>query len=235
MRVLITRPEPDATRTAQSLRSRGHEVIVAPLLRTEAIAADVSGDFAAVLMTSANAARSIAAHPQFASLRSLPVLAVGDRTADAARQAGFAQVDSAAGALPDLVRLASRFAGRRLLYLAGEDRAGDLAAELARHRVTVDTAVIYRAVAAEALPAEAAQALAAGRIDAALHYSRRSAETLLRLAERAGLLNAVLSLAHYCLSDAVAVPLREAGAGQVLVATSPAEAQLLDLVPIQAV
>jgi uroporphyrinogen-III synthase len=234
MRLLVTRPEPDATRTAQSLRSRGHEVVVAPLLRMEAIAADLGGGFAAVLMTSANAARAVAAHPQFASLHSLPVLTVGDRTADAAREAGFAQVDSAEGALPDLVRLASGFAGRRLLYLAGEDRAGDLAADLAPHRVAVDTAVIYRTVAAEALPPEAAQALA-GRIDAALHYSRRSAETLLRLAGRAGLLNAVLSLAHYCLSDAVAVPLRDAGAGEVFVAASPAEAQLLDLVPIQAV
>jgi uroporphyrinogen-III synthase len=231
MRLLVTRPEPDATRAAQSLRARGHEVVVAPLIRTETIAADLGGGFAAVLMTSANAARSIAAHPQVASLRGLPVLAVGDRTAEAAREAGFARVDSAEGALPDLVRLASRFAGKRLLYIAGEDRAGDLAAELARHRVTVDTAVIYRAVAAEALPAEAAQALAAGRLDAALHYSRRSAETLLRLAERAGLLNAVLSLAHYCLSDAVAVPLRDAGAGRVLVAASPAEEPLLDLVP----
>lgn len=231
MRLLVTRPEPGATRTAAALRARGHEVVVAPLLRTETIAADVAGSFAAVLMTSANAARATATHPQFASLRSLPVLTVGERTAKAAREAGFARVESADGALADLVRLAAaRFAGRRLLYLAGEDRAGDLAAELAPHRVTVDTAVIYRAVAAEALPMEAAQALAGGEVEAALHYSRRSAETLLRLAERAKLLNAVLNLAHYCLSDAVAVPLREAGA-EILVAAGPNESKLLDLVP----
>ena len=71
----------------------------------------------------------------------------------------------------------------RLLYLAGEDRAGDLAGDLAAHGIAVETAVVYRAVPVEALPDDAVQALRGGQIDAALHYSRRSALTLLRLAE----------------------------------------------------
>ena len=50
---------------------------------------------------------------------------------------------------------ATRFARwRALLYLAGEDRAGDLAGELAERGIAVETVVIYRAVAARALPAE---------------------------------------------------------------------------------
>ena len=89
--------------------------------------------------------------------------------------------------------------------------------------------MIYRAVAAETLPAEVAQALR-GQLDGALHYSRRSAATLLRLAGQAGALNAVLSLAHYCLSDEVAAPLREAGARRIAVAASPTEAALIDVV-----
>ena len=43
MRLLVTRPEPDAARTAEALRARGHEVLVAPLLRVETIAADFGG------------------------------------------------------------------------------------------------------------------------------------------------------------------------------------------------
>jgi len=230
MRILLTRPEPDNARSAARLRARGHDVILAPLMRGETLAADFDGSFAAVLITSANAARAVVGHRRFAELSRLPVFTVGDHSAEVARAAGFAEVVSAQGALRDLVRLvAARFANARLLYLAGEDRAGDLAAELAEHGITVETAVIYRAVAATALPPEAARALGTNQLDAVLHYSRRSAATLLRLAAAAGAVNTLLGLAHYCLSDEVAVPLREAGAGRITIAPRPGESSLLDL------
>ena len=57
------------------------------------------------------------------------MLAVGRSSAEAARAAGFADVASADGDAVDLARLAARrFAGSRLplLYLAGEDRSGEL-------------------------------------------------------------------------------------------------------------
>ncbi len=68
MRLLITRAEPDATRSANLLRARGHDVLVAPLLTLQSIDADIHGSYAAVLMTSANAAR--AAGPRFGALAS---------------------------------------------------------------------------------------------------------------------------------------------------------------------
>ena len=92
----------------QALRALGHEVLVAPLLRIESIGADFGGPFDAVLMTSANAARAVASHPRANELIMLPCLTVGDRSADAARAAGFTRVESANGALADLVRLAAR-------------------------------------------------------------------------------------------------------------------------------
>jgi uroporphyrinogen-III synthase len=232
MRLLITRPEPDATRTAQALRARGHHVLVAPVLVTQTIETEIGGPHAAVLMTSANAARA-GAHPRYGKLHLLPVFAVGDRTAEAARASGFSIVESAGGALPELMQLIAARVGSnsgRLLYLVGEDRSGDLAGDLAGRGIEVDTAVVYRAVAAERLPVELAQPLAAGQLDAALHYSPRSVATLLRLAEQAGALNALLNLEHYCLSDAVAVLLRDARARRISVAARPDETALLGLI-----
>src|SRR3954452_2213574 len=84
MRLLVTRPEPDATRTAQTLRGRGHEVLLAPLLSTQTVDAEFAGPYGAILMTSANAARAIAAHGRARELRALPAYVVGNRTADAA-------------------------------------------------------------------------------------------------------------------------------------------------------
>ena len=232
MRLLITRPEPDATRTAEALRARGHEVLVAPLLSTQTVDAKFAGRYGAVLMTSANAARAIAAHGRAGELRALPAYVIGSRTAKAAREAGFAEVESADGALADLVRLvATRFADSRmpLLYLAAEDRAGDLAGDLSARGIAVETAVVYRAIAVERLPPELVQALSNAQLDGALHYSRRSVATLIELSRPAGVLSAVLDLAHYCVSEEVAAPLREAGAKRISVAQRPFEAALIGL------
>jgi uroporphyrinogen-III synthase len=233
MRLLVTRPEPDAMRTAETLRARGHDVLVAPLLATLTIAAEFTGPYAGVLMTSANAARALTAHPRRGELARLPCFAVGARTAEAAQAAGFTNTISADGALGDLVDLVAAKGDRpaRLLYLAGEDRAGDLAGDLAQRGIAVETAVVYRAVAAEKLAPHLTQALRENTLDAALHYSRRSVATLLTLAGHSGAATALTGLAHYCLSAEVAAPLREAGAGRIEVAARPDEASLLALIP----
>ena len=232
MRLLVTRPEPDATRTAETLRARGHEVLVAPLLATLTIAADLAGAYDGVLMTSANAARALTVHPRAGEVTRLPCFTVGSRSAEAARAAGFTNTISANGALAVLVDLvAPRFqSSARLLYLAGEDRAGDLAGELAKRGIAVDTVVIYRALAAEKLPAHLTEALKHGTLDGALHYSRRSVATLLALANHSRAVPALAGIAHYCLSEEVAVPLREAGATRIQVAARPDEASLLALI-----
>jgi len=232
MRLLVTRPEPDATRTAETLRARGHEVLVAPLLATLAIAAEFTGRYDGVLMTSANAARALTAHPRGGELIRLPCFTVGGRTAETARGAGFTDVVSADGAFGDLINLVAAAAKQsaRLLYLAGEDRAGDLSGELAKRGIAVDTVVIYRALAAEKLPAHLTEALKHGSLDGALHYSRRSVGTLLALARHGGAIPALTDIAHYCLSAEVAAPLREAGATRIEIAPRPDEASLLGLI-----
>ncbi len=231
MRLLVTRPEEEGRRTAEALRAQGHEVLLAPLLRIEPIP---NADFgpppwSAILISSANAARAVAAHPRKGELVALPLLAVGERSAEAAREAGFADVTSAGGDAKDLARAAAaRFAGRSapLLYLAGEDRAADLSAELGELRVRA--VVVYRAIKAESLPPTLQAALAAGWLEGVLHYSRRSAEAYLALAQAAGLRRKALAPLHYCLSARIAAALAEAP--DVRIAAEPNEAALLRLV-----
>ncbi len=235
MRILITRPAPDAARSAAALRARGHDAIVAPLLRIEHFPEAELGDgpWSAILVTSANAAAAIAAHRRYDDLYGIPVLAVGRHSAEAMRAAGFGDVSCADGdviALADLVATRMK-SGAALLYLAGAERSGDLAGGLRKQNFAVHTAVIYRAVAAEKLPPQAAAALAAG-IDGVLHYSRRSAEAYVAAARRADLAQAaVADPIHFCLSAAIAAPLLAAGAADVRVAAKPDETALLALCP----
>lgn len=229
MHLLVTRPLPDAERTAQALRERGHRVTLVPVLQLEVIEVALGdGPYAAVVMTSANAARAIAQYPRLASLTALPVFTVGAHTAAAVRRIGFARVTSADGALPDLARLiAATLPPGRLLYLAAEQRAGDLGT-LAADGFDVDTVVVYRMMANPALAQDLRAALAA-RPDGVLHYSGRSAQMFLAGAEAAGVLDAVRALTHYCLSADVAAPLRDAGGGTLKIAAQPNETAMMAL------
>ncbi|MFD2029936.1 uroporphyrinogen-III synthase [Ancylobacter dichloromethanicus] len=108
MRVLVTRPQPDAQATAARLRQAGHAVMVDPMLAVEALpeARLPAGGFDAVALTSVNGARLLGARVELSALASLPLYAVGRRTAAAAPRA-FAEVHIAGGdgaALADLLR-----------------------------------------------------------------------------------------------------------------------------------
>jgi uroporphyrinogen-III synthase len=233
VRLLLTRPEPDAQRTATALRAQGHDVIAAPLLRIEPVAdAKIrKGPWAAILITSANAAHAVATHAGVTPLRTLPVFAVGRRSAEAMAAAGFADVTSGDGDVSDLARLvaAQIQSTAPLLYLAGEDRSGDLAGELRARGFAVEITIIYRAVAATGLPPAAADALASG-IDGVLHFSRRSAEAYVNAARAAGLLAKALKPVHFCLSAQIAEPLAQAGAADIRIAERPNEALLIALI-----
>jgi uroporphyrinogen-III synthase len=236
VRILLTRPQADAQRTAAALRARGHEVIMAPLLDLELLPQAALGDgpWAALLVTSANAVRALEQHRRRDELRDIAVFTVGDRTAQAMRDCGFAAVTSAAGNVGDLATLvvAQLKPPARLLYLAGEERSGDLAGLLRQRNFTVDTVLVYRAVVATDLPRDAAAALAGGtgRVGGVLHFSRRSAEAYVSAARNSGLLDdALTGPIHYCLSGRIAEPLKDAGATQIRIAARPDEAALIAL------
>src|ERR1700749_1885395 len=99
MAVLVTRPQPDNEATAATLRARGLEVLLAPMLRFEPqmFQDDADARYGAVIVTSANALRGFEQHPAGQRLLKLPLLAVGDHPAEAARRAGFDKVTAANG------------------------------------------------------------------------------------------------------------------------------------------
>ena len=119
-RILILRPQPGADATVAKARDLGLDAIAVPLFDVEPVAWDApeAGSFDGLLLTSANAVRM--AGERLQALRGLKAYAVGESTAQAAREAGFdiaatgdAGVDRLLGSIePDL----------KLLHLCGEDR-----------------------------------------------------------------------------------------------------------------
>jgi uroporphyrinogen-III synthase len=230
--VLVTRPAPDNNATASALRARGYDTALSPVLRFEAIPfhddEDVSYD--GIIVTSANALRAVADHAAMNHLRKLTLFAVGAASADAAREAGFKNVLSAKGdgaSLRDLV-VKKLKKGSTLCYLAGADLSRDLAGELGARGFTIITHTTYRMMPVSQLSADVVAAFNAERIDAVLHFSRRSARAFFEAARASGVEISALALPHCCISEAVAAVAHEAGAAQVAAARALDEAAVLD-------
>lgn len=231
MRIVLTRPQEDSERTAATLRAKGHEVLIAPLLRVEPVNARLTTAWGAVVITSANAATALATNAARDGLIKLPLYAVGQRTADAAREIGFTEIVIAGGDVRDLLRtIVERRADSKgpLLYLAGEDRSGDLIGDLTVRGIAAEMVVVYRAAPAP-FSARLIEALKASAVDSVLHFSRRSAESYLAGAQAAHLTKPALAVGHYCLSAQIAEPLQAMGAPRVMVAKRPDEASIIAL------
>ncbi len=209
MRILVTRPEPDAARELQALAARGHEGIAAPLLVIEEApdaAVDVEGA-QALIVTSRNALRALSHHPALDAARKLPLFAVGEATARSARELGFAAILEGPGdgaGLAELIASTADPAAGRLVHLAGEALAFDMKGALEARGFTVTQTVLYRAVPTTELPAHVVSLIERGRIDGVILLSPRTARTYLALLERHGAVTQGKRPVCYCLSEAVA-------------------------------
>jgi len=121
MKLLIVRPQPGADESAGRARAMGLEAIVAPLFETRALdwAPPDPGLFGAIVLTSANAARL--GGSGLRPLLALPCYAVGERTAEAARAAGFTDLRVGPGDADAVAAMAKRDGAGSLLHLGGRD------------------------------------------------------------------------------------------------------------------
>lgn len=230
--MLITRPEPDATVTAVHLRALDIDSVTVPLMVRETLPTSLPAPdgFAAMALTSANALRSLDARGAIAPYQRLKVFAVGDQTAREARILGFENVVSANGSFGDLVALIAH-AGLTgpVFYPAGKDVTGDLGKSLAPFGIMVVTAKVYDMVAAPTLGDGIIADLAEGRINAALFYSRRTAQIFLDCVEGRLPSETHRSLGMLCLSESVAAPLMEARFVRIGLADYPSSEAMMSL------
>ncbi|TDR89572.1 uroporphyrinogen-III synthase [Enterovirga rhinocerotis] len=230
MRVLVGRPPDQAEATARALVGRGHEAVLAPLLAIVPTGHPPHVAIpAAILVTSANAVPALATH--LGRFRDVPIHAVGPATAEALLEAGFARVVAAQDGKTLARAVGKAFPrGAALLRVAGIPRRDEPEASLRRAGFDLSVWEVYETRTVAVLPDVARTALAEGSLDTILHYSPRSAETLVRLAAEAGLAAALLKPVHLCLSRAVAAALDGLGPIRIAVARRPDEAALLDLI-----
>jgi uroporphyrinogen-III synthase len=235
MRLLITRPEPDALRLGAVLEEAGYEATIEPLLTVsfeggEPI--DIEGA-QALIATSRNALRALRASPALAAARHLPLFAVGNTSAAEARALGFEVVVTGAGTAAQLVaHIVSALdpAAGLLVHLAGDTLATDLKGELEAHGFRVTQPVVYRMLPATTFADDTVEQLAMREIDGVILMSPRTAAIYARLVRKHGLTEAVRMLPHFCLSAAVARRLEPLGPVPTRVAEAPRLEEVLALI-----
>lgn len=153
-RVLVLRPEPGASATVEKARAMGMDAVAVPLFAIEPVDWEVpdAAAFDGVLLTSANAMRQ--SGEELRKLRGLPAYAVGEATAEAARELGF---DIAATGDSGIDRLLGSIdPNLALLHLCGEDRRAP-----ADQKQRITTIVVYRTTPIEPVGLGAAKSAVA--------------------------------------------------------------------------
>ena len=227
--LLITRPEDDALLFADESQAIGFVPVFEPLLTIEPLQAPPLPDLApqAVLFTSANGVRAF-----FNAYGRLgcPVYAVGDATARAAQDAGFAPVRSAGGdadGLAALVQAELAPSAGLLIHAAGQSVAGNLQGVLNGAGFAVARLPLYRAVKARSLTQGLMARLENGEIDHAAFFSPRTAAVFVRLAQGSAIEDKMRTTAATALSANVAVELRVLPWRSIDIASEPTQKALL--------
>jgi uroporphyrinogen-III synthase len=235
MRVLVTRPLPDAETTARDLRQRGHEPLLAPLLTIHfadwtAGMSQAAETVDAIVATSPNGIRGLLRYAESPRLRRKPLFVAGDASARLAQSLGFTDVRSASGDLSAIIdRIRAELPpASSLFYAAGRDRSGDLKHELVQHGFGVDLIEVYEAVTTTTLPDAIVAGIVAREIDRILIFSARTAEALVAALSAADLLAVSRIIPIHAISRQAAEPLISADFRTIVIALRPDAAELLD-------
>ncbi|EUB97460.1 Uroporphyrinogen III synthase HEM4 [Rhizobium sp. CF080] len=210
MRVVVTRPESSARRTAERLRNLGHQPVLLPLTRAihhpDAAAAALAGPHAALAVTSAETLRVLSLlGERLTPFLGQTLYAVGETTAKAAEEAGFRNIRSGAGTGAELAELIAGYASTfdaPLLYLAGKPRSPKFEDGLRTNDVRFVTAEVYEMTPIAYDEVYIRSVLLEPPVDAVFLYSRENARLFCDFA--APHLRELASVQFVCLSDNVA-------------------------------
>lgn len=240
MRVVVTRPKHTGEKTAATLHEMGHDAVLLPLVTAEhdcdAARTALAAPWSALTVTSAQALAVLAeAKIDLRPFAKKVVFAVGEATATAAREAGFATVLAADGYGESLARLIGQHIGRAqaqtapLLYLAGVPRSPALEASLDQFGILYQTANCYRMMPIDWTRHDLDELLAVKPVDAVLLFSTETARLFFNNIVFDFYEDQLRHTRFFCLSEKVAAAVPEAFSGNVHISCEPSQAALLDL------
>lgn len=234
MRVLVIRPEPAASKTAEKLHALGHEPILFPMSEYQCSTGFGPSNLHAatgLIFTSSIALRCLKGRIEDnKTIFDKPVYTVGDKTADLARNMGFTKVLSANGNGGKLAQficaeLAETKENSNLAYLTRPDRTADLEEILRSEDIAFKTHIVYEMTSAFDRQ-EFDEIISDGKIDTVLFYSKSAAKIFF---DAIGDIehNNITSMNYACLSKEISQVIPKQLSDRITLAIEPNEHHLL--------
>ena len=221
-RVLVTRPEPGATRTLEILKSRGHAAEIISLTEISPIGYDLpTHTFDAIIITSQNAIMHGAA--LLAAFKTKPVFTVGKRTADMLVTEGHIVLAWAETA-DDLLPLIKNHSHKNLLYISGQARRPQLETGLHAAGFQICTIETYRSSAMSNAADLLTVFFRSNEKAVILFYAPSAAQTFVEALRGT---NPPVSTRYLCISNAVASQLPQSWQNAVTIAARPDDATMM--------
>lgn len=238
MKVLITRPEPSATATAEKLLSAGHTPVVFPMSKRQCMKITTQDNLhlaSAFIFTSANAIHCFKDTVLLETkLLEKTIYVVGNKTKETAIEIGFTDVRVGAGngkALAELIieeykaKKTVPSANNPLIYLTAENRTPNLEETLAKHKLFFTSIIVYEMVS-KFLQMELNQVLENDVIDVVLFYSQSAVRRFFAAITDYDS-DLFTSLRYGCLSKEIAAAIPDEFSNQIDIAIEPREHHLL--------
>ena len=221
VRVLITRPEPGATRTLKALDVRGINATCLPLTEILPLEFETpTGNFDAIIITSQNAISHGAA--LLRQFMALPVFVVGRRTADSLEGHTIAAwAETADALLPQI----NTTAPKRLLYICGQTRRPELEWGLKAAGNYVEAVEVYEAKPIESAPEALRRFFQIAQSTIVLLHAPSAVHALVSAINPRDIPETTQFL---CLSAAIAAQLPPEWSNHIAIAERPDEASMLN-------
>lgn len=196
-KVLVTRPIEDSADIATQIQQKDYQVECCPFLKL--VLHDVKianlSRYCGLVFTSRNAVRSFCENTLN---RTLPVWAVGDATANVARENGFQDVHSAGGdvrALREILPVAEQ--SKPLLYVRGEHISQELDLPY------VDEIIAYHTEIIKEIPLNTLKLIARGEFSDILFFSKRTASAFVESVQQLENYEGLKATRGLCLGDSM--------------------------------
>jgi len=215
MRILITRPQENATILINRLQELGHHIAIDPLIHfipipRHLLAFPDPSCFEAIITTSQQAIRCLA---NLTPQRHFPLWCVGTESAKIAQELEFQNIHTAGGNAQNLIaKLLKTFTSplqKPLLHVSGDVIRVNIADALQENGILTQRIVVYETKEAQTFLHETQCALTERKFDTVLLYSPRTARIFRNLCQAAGLAPCCTSLTALCLSEEVAGQVRD--------------------------
>lgn len=249
MRLLLTRPEPDASAMKPALEAIGCDVVIEPLLSVDfPRCEDLSfKGVQALIATSRNGLRALTVGQlgsgdaqagkydtsKLETARKLPLFVVGKGTQALAKELGFIKLYLGAGtadALPDLIAQKMSPERGEIVHLAGADLAANLNTPLSDAGFSLRSPVVYKAKQLEAFSPATLKLFQSGEIDSVLLMSPRTVDTYADIIHKSQLTEAALKMTYFCLSERIAERLERLGTTFKEISLKPNTQEMLALI-----